>query len=529
MPKSRICLAMLAIIAAGQPAVAQTAERRPVVRTDAGALAGVAAEGVESFKGIPFAAPPVGALRWRAPQPVTPWKGVRDAARFGDDCMQEPFPGIAAPLGAPLSENCLFLNVWRPAGAAAGKRLPVMVWIHGGGFVNGGASPDVFAGDHFARKDVIMVGIAYRVGRFGFFAHPALTAENKDDGLFGNYGLMDEIAALKWVRRNIAAFGGDPGNVTIFGESAGGMSVQTLLTSPLSQGLFSKAIIQSGGGRSNLLGTRMLRQDLPGKPSLESLGTAFARKNGVEGTGKAALAQLRALSPEAVTNGLNMATSGQQADTYGGPTIDGKLFVAAPDQIYIRRQQARVPVLIGATDWDLSLMRATDKDAAFAQFGARGPALRKLYDPTGTGDPKTVIFALGGDMAMAEPARYVARLLSAQGQPVWQFRFSYVAESMRAKTPNGAPHASDVPFVMATVPARYGEATTRQDIAMGEVMNSYWANFAKTGDPNGAGLPAWPRYDAGKDVIMDFAATGQPVAVPDPRREKFDLLAQSAN
>jgi para-nitrobenzyl esterase len=523
MRRFPLLLAMLALAGAGHAAPPDA----PVVRVDAGALAGVATDGVESFKGIPFAAPPVGDLRWRAPQPITPWQGVRAANRFSDDCMQEPFPGIAAPLGAPLSENCLYLNVWRPAGAKLGARLPVMVWIHGGGFVNGGASPAVFAGDHFARRGVIMVGIAYRVGRFGFFAHPALTAENKDGGLTGNYGYMDEIAALQWVRRNIAAFGGDPRNVTIFGESAGGMSVQTLMTSPMAMGLFAKAIVQSGGGRSALLGTRYVHRDTPDKPSLEKVGLAFARANGIAGTGPDALARLRTLSPAAVTAGLNMFTSAAQAATYGGPSIDDRLVVAAPDVIYRTRQQARVPVLIGATDGDLSMLRTEDKAAAFAPFGARAEALRRLYDPTGTGDAKSVIFALGGDIAMTEPSRYVARLLAAQGQPVWQFRFSYVADSMRAKTPNGAPHASDVPFVMATPRARYGAATTARDIAMGEAMNTYWANFAKTGDPNGTGLPAWPRYDARADVIMDFAVDGVPAAKPDPRRDRLDLLAAS--
>ena len=227
-----------------------------VVGTDSGKLQGVTQGPVESFKGVPFAAPPVGELRWRAPQPVQPWSDVRQANAYSADCMQVPFPSDAAPLGTKPAEDCLYLNVWRPAGTKADAKLPVMFWIYGGGFVNGGSSPEVYAGSKFAEKGVVFVSANYRLGRFGFFAFPELTKENAD-GMVGNYGFMDQIAALKWVQKNISAFGGDPANVTVFGESAGGFSVSMLLTSPLSQGLFSKAIIESGGGRTNLGGAAL--------------------------------------------------------------------------------------------------------------------------------------------------------------------------------------------------------------------------------------------------------------------------------
>lgn len=222
----RLALLPLALLSSA-PALAQ---QRPIVATDAGPVRGTTEKGVEAFKGIPFAAPPVGPLRWRAPQPSARWTGVRDASAYGHDCMQKPFPSDAAPLGTTPSEDCLVANVWRPAGA---RKLPVLVWIYGGGFVNGGSSPPTYSGEAMAAKGMVFVSFNYRLGRFGTFAHPALTTANADDGLLANYGYMDQLAALRWVHRNIAAFGGDPAKVTIVGESAGGFSVHALLTSPM--------------------------------------------------------------------------------------------------------------------------------------------------------------------------------------------------------------------------------------------------------------------------------------------------------
>ena len=267
------------------------------VTVASGMLEGSVESGVSSFKGIPYAAPPVGDLPWRPPQPVTPWAGVRSATAYGSDCAQLPFPGDAAPLGTPPAEDCLVLNVWRPAERPA-EKLPVMVWIYGGGFVNGGSSPAVYDGSPFARRGVVFVSFNYRLGRFGFFGHPALAKESPS-GPLGNYGYMDQIAALRWVQANIAAFGGDPGNVTAFGESAGGGSVLMLLTSPRAKGLFHRAIIESGGGRDGLFPTRFLTTAGPGgHPSAESVGLEFAKADGITGDDAAALAALRALPAE---------------------------------------------------------------------------------------------------------------------------------------------------------------------------------------------------------------------------------------
>ena len=328
----------LALAAMAVLAVPQLFSQASVVGTEAGKLQGVPQGPVESFKGVPFAAPPVGDLRWRAPQPVQPWSDVRQANAYSADCMQVPFPSDAAPLGTKPAEDCLYLNVWRPASTKADAKLPVMFWIYGGGFVNGGSSPTVYDGSKFAEKGVVFVSANYRLGHFGFFAFPELTKENAD-GMVGNYGFMDQIAALRWVQKNISAFGGDPTIVTVFGESAGGFSVSMLLTSPLTQGLFSRAIIESGGGRTNLGGPRYLDTALPNGPSsAESVGIEFAHSVGVDGTGKDALNQLRHLSAEKVLGNLNMATMNQPG--YAGPMIDGRVVVSDPQSVYLARSVA---------------------------------------------------------------------------------------------------------------------------------------------------------------------------------------------
>jgi para-nitrobenzyl esterase len=272
-------LAGLAVVLGG--GTIAHAQEPPVVQVDGGKLQGVVADGVASFKGIPFAAPPVGELRWRPPQPAAPWKGVRAAAEFGSNCTQGRFgppPPPGAPPPPPSSEDCLFLNVWRPADPAA-KALPVMGWIHGGGFVGGSGSGAMTSGTQFAKQGVVLVTLNYRLGRFGFFAFPALSREHPAEPK-GNYAYMDQIAALQWVQRNIAAFGGDPNNVTIFGFSAGGVSVHSLLAMPQARGLFAKAIVQSGGSRDSVLTARPMSQDGidPNYPvSGETLGINFAR------------------------------------------------------------------------------------------------------------------------------------------------------------------------------------------------------------------------------------------------------------
>jgi para-nitrobenzyl esterase len=492
------------------------------VKVESGRVKGVVTDGVVSFKGVPFAAAPVGELRWRPPQPAKPWARVRPATEYGSDCMQRPFPGDAAPLGTPPAEDCLFVNVWAPAAGA--KKLPVLVWIYGGGFVNGGSSPAVYDGTQFAKRGLVFVSFNYRLGRFGFFAHPALSKANPQEPL-GNYGYMDQVAALKWVRKNIAAFGGDSGNVTIFGESAGGGSVLTMMTSPLSKGLFHKAVIESGGGRSTLLGPRHLKKTGPNDmPSGEAVGLAFAKSAGIEGEDAAALAALRKLSAEAVTAGLNMASMGNP--TYAGPMIDGKLVLEAPGEAYAAGRGAKIPVMVGATNADIGFPRGRTLDELFAPFGPDAEKARKLYDPAGSGTVRTVGTAIASDQMMVEPSRFVARTIAATGQPAYHFRFSYVAESMRGKW-QGAPHATEIPFVFDTVAARYGKDLTASDRATAQAANAYWANFAKKGSPNGSGLPEWPKYSPEKEMLLEFTPDG-PTAKSDPWKERLDLIEKLA-
>ena len=493
------------------------------VRIDSGRVKGAVNDGVVSFKGVPFAEPPVGDLRWRPPQALKPWKGVREALEYGSDCMQKPFPGDAAPLGTPPAEDCLFVNVWAPEKPAS-KSLAVMVWIYGGGFVNGGSSPSVYDGSQFAKRGVVFVSFNYRLGRFGFFAHPALTKENPS-GLLGNYGYLDQIAALRWVQKNAAAFGGDPKNVTIFGESAGGGSVLTMLTSPLSKGLFHKAIIESGGGRSLLMGPRYLdRANAQGQPSAESVGVAFAKSVGIAGEDAAALAELRKLPADKVVSGLNMASMG--TPTYCGPMVDGKIVVESPAEAYAAGRGVKVPLMAGANSADIGFAFPKSKDDLFAPLGDDAAKAKAIYDPDGSLKLRNLAMTFAADQMMVEPSRFIVKTLIAAGQPAYEFRFSYVAESMR-KQWAGAPHATEIPFVFDTVSARYGKDLAEADKATAQAANAYWVNFAKTGNPNGAGLPEWPKYNPSSDKLMDFALTG-PMGKADPWKDRLDLIEKHA-
>lgn len=508
------------------PALAQAG---PVVTTANGKVEGATKDGVEAFKGIPFAAPPVGDLRWRAPQPSKAWTGVRPATTFGADCMQEPFPRDDAPLTTTPSEDCLYVNVWRPAKAGA-KPLPVIVWIYGGGFVNGGSSPKIYDGTSFARDGVIYVSFNYRLGRFGFFGHPELTAQDADKGLLGNYGYMDQVAALEWVRDNIAAFGGDPKQVTIFGESAGGSSVHFLLRSPLSRGLFARAIVQSGGGRGALAGPRHLRADHPDVPSSETLGVRFAARMGITSTGPDALSALRALPAKKITDGLNL---GNRSDDAGGPSVDGRLVTEEPGVSYLAGRMARVPLMVGANSADSGNASAASKDAALALFGDRADEARKAYDPDGTKDLKRLNAEIGMDRGQIEPARFVAAAWAKHGLRAWHYRFSYTATPRRAESPYGAPHATEIPFVMDTVSYRYGDAATAEDQAAAKITHAYWVNFARTGDPNGKGadgkpLPVWPVYDPATDQLLDISPDARGVPRADPWKARLDVTAAVA-
>jgi para-nitrobenzyl esterase len=504
--KSILLGAGLALVLTG---VAMAQPPAQTIKIDSGQIHGAVADGVLSFKGIPFAAPPVGSLRWRPPQPVAAWTGVREATAYGHDCMQEPFPSDAAPLGVKPAEDCLVLNVWRPA--ARSGTLPVMVWLYGGGFVNGGSSPDVYSGAALAKQGVVVVSINYRVGRFGFFAFPALSAANPSDTL-GNYAYMDQIAGLQWVQRNIAAFGGDPANVTLFGESAGGMSVHALMASPMAKGLFAKAIVESGAGRSGRMPSKTLKE-------AEQVGVDFAQSVGVQGRDAAALAALRALPAETITGGMNMA----HVKDFTGPIVDGRILPEQTEAAYRAGRTPLVPMMIGVNSMDgfFSGKTLTDAYAPFKtpRLAAAAPA---VFDPKSGGDAKAVGSRVSRDVNMAEPARLIARLLSDRGDKVYGYRFGYVADSMRPEWTLGAPHASEIPFVFDTVKARYGASLTARDEAVAQLTSAYWVAFAKTGDPNGGGRPFWPAFTTAGDKLL---LIGDAVhAEADPLKAELDLV-----
>lgn len=523
--KNLALLGMLAAAALPITAAAQT------VTLKSGAIRGSTDGDVETFKGIPFAQPPVGELRWRAPQPAAPWKGVRDATRFGQDCMQNfpAFAGASNPAGT--SEDCLFVNVWRPANIAPGKKLPVMVWIYGGGFVFGSGAQPSYDGAQFARQGVILVSPNYRLGRFGFFAFPGLGNQHPGEPT-GNFAFMDQIAALRWVKANIARFGGDPGNVTIFGESAGGVSVHNLLTSPQARGLFHKAIIESGGGRDGTLTARPLRGENidPNYPvSAEMISINFARSKGIDGTDANALARLRALSAAEVLDGGQETAGPNGPRTYSGPILDGKVVTETAQSAYAAARQARVPLIIGSNSAEVpgGFLAATNKQELFDSFGKGKAAAISAYDPDGTADFAALLSKVTTDRVWAEPARLTARTFAKAGVPVYLYRFSYVADSMKDKFTAGAPHATEIDYVFDTVAQRYGTSLTTRDRSVARMMNGYWANFSRTGDPNGPDLPQWPRFTVAGNELLDFCNDGSAHGGPDPERARIDATELS--
>lgn len=501
----------------------------PEIKTASGLVLGITEGEVSIFKGIPYAAPPVGANRWRPPQPVTPWKEVRDATRDCADCPQRAWPGSTAV----QSEDCLFLNVWTPATATSQSKLPVMFWIHGGGFVGGSGSGPGSAGNAFAKQGTLLVTINYRLGRLGHFAHPALSKEHPEE-FKGSYAFMDQIAALTWVKENIAAFGGDPNNVTIFGFSSGGVSVHSLLTIPAAKGLFHKAIGHSSGGRDGVLTGRPINKENADPlyaVSAETIGINFARKHKIESSDATALVKLRALSVEEIVDG------GQESDSsgariYSGPILDGKLVVETAESVYKAGRQLKVPLMIGNCSAEIGggfINTATTKDALFSLFGDLEPEAKAAYDPDGKKEFAEVQTRVITDWVWGEPARMTARAFVANRAPAYMFQFGYVPVAARERARYGAGHGSDISFVFNTLNARWGAPAeaTPEEKELARIMNTYWTNFAKTGNPNGKDLPVWPQYNTQKEEIMDIDLNGKSASKPDPRKARLNVIEKA--
>ncbi len=465
---------------------------------------------VLAFKGIPFAMPPVDELRWREPVAPESWDGVKDCFTFGNACpqvlppMMDSIPQMT--INAPFSEDCLYLNVWQPANTQQGK-LPVMVWIHGGGYTMGAASQPIYDGETFARKGVVLVSLNYRLGAFGFLAHPALSKESPR-GISGNYGILDMIQGLRWVRENIAKFGGDPNRVTIFGESAGGGSVLCLMVSPEAKGLFHGAIAQSAPSAE----TSHLKKSDDGRIACEEMGVQLLSQLGVTGTPTAE--QLRELAADDLLRVFPSLQLGQkfefdlrQTRLPAGPIVDGVVIPDQPNAIFARKAEHPVPLIIGTTRDEMTLFLTQTpfpkelsqyEEIASKNFGALAPEILAAYPATDARSIRSAIVDLLGDVVFGRQARYAARQHSRNGYPTYRYVFS-VGTRQFPLALLGAHHACEIAFVFGH-PATPNE----EDLRVRDVTQGYWINFAKTGDPNGEGLPVWPNTNAASDVMIEI-------------------------
>jgi para-nitrobenzyl esterase len=495
--------------------LAAVGARAEPVKVQGGLVEGATEAGVRVFKGIPFAAPPVGELRWKAPQPARAWTGVKAATAFAPICQQFQSPN--SPIGVPVmpaSEDCLYLNIWTPA-KSAGEKLPVMVWIYGGGFTAGGTQIPLYSGETLAKRGVIVVQVAYRVGPFGFLAHPELAKESGGHGS-GTYGLMDQIAGLQWVRDNIAAFGGDPKRVTIFGESAGGISVSMLALSPKAKGLFQGAISESGGSFGGARPGNEGGLTIPTEKAAETQGVAFLAKVGAK-----SVAEGRKVPADALVKAAGPALAGFW------PAMDGNVLPGDAYTAYLAGRFNDTPILVGTNADEGALFVAQASPGAFqaqvkAAYGAKADAVLAAYPP-GKSDAEALRSArdLMRDSSFGWHTWTWARLQSRKGQgKAFVYYFTHVPP--HADVPlfkgAGATHADEMAYVFGHLPANAGPA----DKALSDVIQGYWTNFAKAGDPNGAGLPVWPRFTESKPQYMQL--DDKPAPIPAANLAKLQAL-----
>ncbi|HEX8880503.1 MAG TPA: carboxylesterase family protein [Candidatus Acidoferrum sp.] len=502
------------------------------VKTDGGIVEGAnaASPGVRVFRGIPFAAPPIGELRWRAPQPVRPWKGVVKANEFGPRCMQAPvFSDMIFRDRADkaMSEDCLYLNVWTPAKSAQ-DRLAVMVWFYGGGFQAGSSSEPRYDGENFAKKGIIVVSVNYRLGVFGFFSHPELT---KTSGVHasGDYGLMDQIAGLRWVERNIAAFGGDPEKVTIAGESAGSLSVSALMASPLARGLFRGAIGESGA----FFGRPPAGSAMQTLGETEKTGAKFA-----ESVGAKDLAALRARSAEELLSAAQKDRSFQF-----WPSVDGYVLPKDVATIFAEGKQSHVPLLAGwnAEEASWAVVYAKEKPTAetfpqqlHTRFDDRAAEILKLYPASNDEQARKSAIDLASDLFIVYITWEWLEMQNKTGQaPVYGYVFDRTPPvapdaQVNGVSPKelGARHACEIEYVFGTLKSQ-PNPWEPVDFQISQTMASYWTNFTRTRDPNGPGLAKWPVYNGGAGpMMMHFAEEIQ--TVPQAHRDRYEFWSGAA-
>jgi para-nitrobenzyl esterase len=464
----------------------------PVVTTQGGDIQGVSENSVFVFKGIPYAAPPLGDWRWREPQPAMAWQGVRKATAYGNACIQ--VPGLSLANGGDpgsLSEDCLYLNVWTPQ-LDPSARLPVMVWIHGGAYIFGAGGMTIYDGTPLARKGAVVVNLNYRLGQLGFFVHPALEKDNP--GGPANFGLLDQIAALRWVQHNIASFGGDPGNVTIMGQSAGAKSVLALVASPLARGIFQKAIAMSSYALPDVT-----------RAKAREAGVKVADALGLKGA-EATSAELRAVPAEKFGE-----LKGQEFSNAPVPIAGDNVLPQSIQDTFAAGKEAPIPLILGNTSDDASVVLAFGVDPAevLQKMRAAHILLKMLY-PGVKGDRELGRQATR-DLVFTMPVRWIADR-HAKLAPSWRYYFDYTAVQERSRFPDGVPHGSEIVFALDTGDIYEGTKGifTDQDREFARRVSDYWFQFARTGKPAAKGSPEWPSDSRGRDRTMQFR---QPIAV----------------
>lgn len=514
-----LCLVFLGLLlgmwVGGQPVLAQ---RSQPVRVSTGLLMGTPGRdpSVQVFRGVPFAQPPVGEQRWQPPQPPLPWEGVRSADTFSAACMQQ-LAGSRPPWTEPFmhqgtaSEDCLYLNVWTTA--TDGALRPVLVYFHGGGFSEGSGSVAVYDGEALARKGLVVVTVNYRLGVFGFLAHPDLTAES-GHGASGNYGLLDQVAALRWVQQHIAAFGGDPGRVAIAGQSAGAMAVYLLTASPLAKGLFHRAIIQSGPGALAAFGLPSTRGVARPRADAEQEGLAFAREKGAS-----SLQDLRALPAASL-----LVVTGTPRRF--GPVVDGWFLPEDPAAVYAKGQQHDVPLLTGMNADEASAFPGYGKTTAAdfqrqarERYGDQTDAFLHLYPATTDAEASTAQQHSLRDLGLTALGRLVAERAATSRTPAWLYLHQR-GIPWPAHPEFGAFHTAEVPYVFHTLD-QLDRPWEPLDRHLADQMSSYWVNFVTTGNPNGTGLPTWPHVEVPSPTFLVFDQPIAPQPLPDAERRAF--------